>query len=100
MLKKINIMGVDYKIKYVDKVNDEDGWGQIDNSTTTIRINSSLSKQNIYNTLLHEITHCLLYKLGKPKLSSKEDFVEAFSNAIFDTLSRNKLLKNKYNGAR
>lgn len=109
--KSINVGGIVYKVLYVDKASDTDVegrqaiWGQIDYWTRTIRIyQKNRAKEDIWQTLLHEILHAISEQfrlnLEDRQISTEEEiqetetsFVDVFSLILFDTLSRNGLLK-------
>lgn len=104
-LDKINIIGIDYKIEYVDKPSDVDMykreslWGQIDYWTRTIRVyDNGRNKEDLFQTLLHEILHGIqaalsLDILDVDKDSKKHDELDVLALALTDVLMRNNLLK-------
>lgn len=56
----------------------------------SILINGSLSRDEQCKTILHELGHALMYRIGLNQTSISEDnheiIVEAFSNFMFETL--------------
>jgi hypothetical protein len=95
--QKVNILGIEYTITYVDKPSDVDIykrkslWGQIDFWTRSIRIydkNSSL--EDIWQTLIHEVLHgiaeALKLELGKEE---NDDELGLLALGIADVFFRN-----------
>ena len=80
-LETIQIVSKDYEIIKTHPVimNNVVKWGYIDYANCKIYIDSELSEQMQFNTLIHEIDHAVLYEMGSP-LSNDEQFVEAHSN--------------------
>ena len=107
--KRINILGIIYTIEYVEKPSDVDIekrsslWGQIDYWTRTIRIyTKNRTKEDIWVTLLHEILHGISDQLNlnleekgndDDATSPETTLVNLLSSGLFDTLTRNRLLK-------
>ena len=94
----VNIVGVIYKIEYVDKPSDVDVfkrtslWGQIDYWTRTIRIyDNGRSMEDIWQTLFHEILHGIaeLLKLSSLNKDENHDELDVLALAIVDILIRN-----------
>ena len=99
--ERVNILGIEYHIEYVDKPSEvdihkrESLWGQIDYWTRTIRIyDNSRSIEDIWQTLMHEILHgisdALKLKLNEEELHNELDIL---SIAITDVFFRNKWIK-------
>lgn len=100
MKTEINILGKVYKITYVDKTSDVDIGGkrsltgQIDPWTRTIRIlQKDQTKEDIWETLLHEILHGIADTLKLTPLSEDEETINLLSIALADTLARNGFLE-------
>lgn len=108
--KKLNIMGKNYKVEYVDKMTDVDVdkrkaiWGQVDYWSRTIRIwkgdkKWQRQKNDLWETIIHEIIHAILEDnkvlkdLIKLNDTHKEKFVDNLAVLITDTLLRNNLIK-------
>ena len=97
--KTINIMGLTYEVKYVDRPSEVDIherksiWGQIDYWTRTIRIyQKGRSRNDIFATLLHEILEGLKQELDLKSLKKHHDELTRLSVGLADTLIRNKLV--------
>lgn len=102
--ENINVLGKNYKIKYVDKPSEVDIfkrdslWGQIDYWTRTIRIYEyDRTDEDVFETLLHEIFHAIETELCieafKGKKYGSHEELGIFALALADTLSRNDMLK-------
>ena len=99
--EKLNIMGIEYKIQYVDKPSDvdiykrESLWGQIDYWTRTIRVyDNGRNIEDVFQTLMHEVLHgiseALKLGLNKPE---RHDELDILALALTDVLFRNEMLK-------
>jgi hypothetical protein len=103
--KKIDIFGIPYKVIYTktrleadaDKRQQLDG--QIDYINYTIRIyDAGQSKEDVFNTLIHEIIHGVLWHYGISEFfdeSRNELITNLTASGICDTLIRNKLISLK-----
>lgn len=66
-MKKVNVLGVNYNIRYSDKVQDEklEGLcGYCDLDTKTIVIDATQNEDIIECTIRHELIHAFLYESG------------------------------------
>ena len=102
--EKVNVLGIEYKVEYVEKPSDvdiykrESLWGQVDFWTRTIRIyKNGRPEVNIWETLFHEIIHAiaeaLRIKVNGSLLRTDEDATELLALALTDTLFRNEWMK-------
>lgn len=98
--ENVNILGVDYKIEYVDKPSDVDIykqtslWGQIDFWTRTIRIyKNERPLEDIWGTILHEIIHGISEALHLKNVDDENDTADLLGMALADLLIRNKWLR-------
>lgn len=96
--ESINILGITYKVEYVDKPSDvdifkrESLWGQIDYWTRTIRIyDNGRSIEDVWQSIFHEILHGISEALKLQSLSKEEyhDELDILALAIIDVLVRN-----------
>jgi len=98
---KVNILGVEYSIEYVDNPANVDMykreslWGQIDYWTRTIRIyDNGRSPEDVWRALLHEILHGISEPLKlKLKEEAMHDELDLLSIALTDVLFRNGWIK-------
>lgn len=99
----VNVLGVEYKIEYVDRPSDVDIFkraslfGQVDFWTRTIRIydNGTRTTEDIWQTILHGILHCIADQLKLKALAKGEnhDELEVLALAMTDVLFRNGWMK-------
>lgn len=100
---EVNILGVVYKIAYVEKASDVDIyrrtslWGQIDYWTRTIRVlDGGRTAEDILQTLVHEILHGVASELHLKCLDANEhhDELDILALALADIMTRNGWLKD------
>lgn len=94
----INILGITYKVEYVDKPSDVDifkreaMWGQLDYWTRTIRIyDNGRCIEDVWQAIFHEILHGIAEALKLSSLQKEEnhDELDILALAIIDVLTRN-----------
>lgn len=91
IIDSITVMGVEFKIEYVDVVSKEaPTLGQVDYFTNTITIDKSLSDDMKRVTLLHELLHCVCWLLGLYELSENETTIQGLSSALYDVWKNNR----------
>ena len=97
---KVNIMGIDYKIEYVDKPSEvdihkrESLWGQIDYWTRTIRVyDNGRTVEDLWHTIFHEVLHGIVEALKLKGLSDDNDQIDLIALALTDVLFRNDWIK-------
>lgn len=99
---KVNILGIEYSIIYVDKPSDvdifkrESLWGQIDYWTRTIRIyDNARPIEDIWHAIFHEVIHGLSQVLHLQEMDKKEneDELDLIALAFTDILFRNGWMK-------
>ncbi len=89
--KRFRVGGVDYEVKLVQHcgINDDFGlWrpqGIIEIATQAggYEVSESQKKQ----TFLHELTHAILFAMGKEELNEDESFVNTFSSFLNEAIS-------------
>jgi len=99
----LNILGIPYKIKYVDRLTDvtknnrvTNVVGEIDYVDKTINIyDNGRSVEDIWETILHEVIHGIAETLYIKGLTGeeKEESVSLLGLALNDFLFRNDLFK-------
>jgi len=98
---KVNILGSEYKITYVDKPSEvdifkrESLWGQIDYWTRTIRIyKNDRINEDIWKTIIHEILHGIIVsmKIDFTKILDEEKTISLLATGLTDTLFRNNFM--------
>ena len=98
--KSFSIFGTRYRIKFMDKVLDEEGnwvYGRIDTSSKEIQVSIKLSngkdvqENEILITLCHEIIHAILLTGQYMRSSEDEPLVEWLARCIL-SLKNQKIL--------
>lgn len=79
-------------INAVDVTQTELHWGNCNPVTREIRIFTGSQPFDVYQTLLHEVFHCVAGEL-QLKFNRNEAEVDVFSRTVVDTLVRNGMLK-------
>lgn len=67
-------------------------WGNCNPNTREIRLFTGAQPFDVYQTLLHEVFHCVAGEL-QLKFNRNEAEVDVFSRTVVDTLVRNGMLK-------
>jgi hypothetical protein len=102
----VNILGVDYRIEYVDNPAEVDIfrrtslWGQVDYWTRTIRIYANNRPEaDIWETLIHEVLHAisesLHIKINGNKLDDTGDAIDLIALGLTDVLFRNDWIRRE-----
>ena len=89
--KKFKIGGVDYVVKQVEHCGNYDNFGfwkpqgiiEIANQAGGYDVSESKKKQ----TFLHELTHAILFAMGKEDLNDYEAFVNTFSSFLSEAIN-------------
>ena len=88
---KLKIGGVDYSIKHVEHCGMNDDFGlwrpqgiiEIANQAGGYEVSDSKKRQ----TFLHELTHAILFAMGKEELNDNESFVNTFSSFLNEAIN-------------
>lgn len=98
--KTINIFGSKYKIKYIDKVYDEEGnwiYGKVDTSnkeiliSTLLQDNKPVQREEVEISLYHEIYHAILITGQYMQCSNNEPLVEWLARCTYSLIKQNVL---------
>jgi Zn-dependent peptidase ImmA (M78 family) len=91
--KIINIMGIDFKISVIENLFDDNNkvLGFSDYAHSEIKLESNQDNQNKLQTLVHEITHVILWNTGYDDLNANEQLIVAFGNVLYQVLADNDL---------
>ena len=89
--KKFKVGGVDYIVKQVEHCGDYDNFGfcrpqgiiEIADQAGGYGVSESKKTQ----TFLHELTHAILFAMGKEELNDDESFVNTFSSFLTEAIS-------------
>jgi hypothetical protein len=95
--EKVNILGVEYSITYVDKPSEvdiykhESLWGQVDFWTRTIRIyDNGRPLEDIFQSVMHETLHAIAEELKlELRKNERHDELDLLALALTDVLFRN-----------
>lgn len=87
---RFTLGGVEYKVEYDKNMASDGKYGEWDSdgliTLATQRrgneLNESLKRQNFF----HELTHAILYQMGRNDLSGDEGFVQTFSSFLSGTI--------------
>ena len=88
---KLKIGGVDYSIKHVEHCGMNDDFGlwrpqgiiELANQAGGYEVSDSKKRQ----TFLHELTHAILFAMGKSELNDDESFVNTFSSFLNEAIN-------------
>lgn len=89
--KKLKVGGVDYSVKQVEHCGTDDNFGfwrpqgiiEVANQAGGYEVSESKKKQ----TFLHELTHAILFAMGKEELNDDESFVNTFSSFLSEAIN-------------
>ena len=89
--KKFKVGGVDYTVKQVEHCGNYDNFGfcrpqgiiEIATQAGGYEVSESKKKQ----TFLHELTHAILFAMGKEELNDDESFVNTFSSFLAEAIN-------------
>ena len=99
IIDSITVMGVEYKIEYVDVVSKEEPmFGQVDYFTNTITIDKSLTDDAKRVTLIHELMHCICWSLGLYELGENETVIQSISSVLYDFWKNNRAVLGGWDG--
>lgn len=82
---QVNICGIMHEVKEKKDVFDGGHFGMIDYKKCEILIADDLSEDAKAETICHEMIHGILMHLGYDEQSRDEQFVQALSNAIYNS---------------
>lgn len=90
MVDRVNILGIDYEIKYLnDLIERENLYGEINFHKQRIRIDESMEQDRKARTLIHEILHGIMESLGYNDINCDEEKIQNISNALYLLLESN-----------
>jgi len=94
-IKSINVLGTRYKVKYVEKLENENWLGLCNRETKTIYIKTGQTKENEMITFIHELLHSLIGESSIDQSLSNEleeiivDLMAKFWVSLFKQLKKN-----------
>lgn len=88
--EKFSIGGLEYAVQFTDAL-EENELGRWCGNECKLYITEAIhgvtpSIDRIRQTFFHELTHSILDFTGHYKLNNDEQFVESFSNALYDAI--------------
>lgn len=84
--KTVNICGIPHSVILCEDNFDTDlHLGQISYASATIKINWNASEAMQTQALFHEMLHGMLIQIGRNEESNDECFVQALSNALYQS---------------
>lgn len=88
-------MGINFKILVINKLFDENNkvLGFSDYANSLIKLEDNQDDQNKLQTLVHEITHIILWNTGYDDLNANEQLIVAFGNVLYQVLKDNDLIE-------
>lgn len=92
-IKKVKILATEYKIEEVEQIDKYQRLlGQIDYVEQTIKIDINISEDLKKETLLHEILHGILEKLGYDDINENEQKVHSIASTMYQVLKDNNII--------
>ena len=88
MIKKINILGVEYAVQEVDVVcKDDPRRGEVNYLTNIIKLDKEMPTSLKNQVLMHEVLHAMFDLLGMSDLRDDEPRIQAIATAIHQIFS-------------
>lgn len=92
-IKKLKILATEYKVEEVEQIDKYQRLlGQIEYTEQTIKIDKNISEDMKKETLIHEILHGILEKLGYEELNEDEQKVHSIAATMYLVLKENQLI--------
>ena len=92
-INKIKIMATDYFIEEVEQIDKYQRLlGQIEYTEQKIKIDKNISEDMKKETLIHEILHGILEKLGYTEFNEDEQKVHSIASTMYLVLKENNII--------
>jgi len=92
-IKKIKILATEYEVEEVEQIDKYQRLlGQIEYIEQKIKIDKNISEDMKKETLIHEILHGTLEKLGLNEINEDEQKVHSIASTMYLVLKENKLI--------
>lgn len=89
----INILGCEYEVIELDVINnDEELLGFVDIKKQNIYLKENMKNDIKNQTLLHEITHAILYQCGQHDFFENETLIQVIATSYYQIFKENKML--------
>jgi hypothetical protein len=98
--KKVKVMGKNFTVeltKSMDEKKGYDNWGKTDFFQNKITLDKEVNQDQLEETFIHELLHCLLSEtnlnkeLNEGKKIEEEDFVRRLSPLLYQVLKENEI---------
>ena len=90
---KLKILATEYEVEEVEQIDKyERLLGQIDYDEQKIKIDKNISEDMKKETLMHEILHGILEKLGYKEINEDEQKVHSIASTMYFVLKENNLI--------
>ena len=89
--KKFSIGGLEYTVQYSDNLRYGEEYGHWNGTKCEIAIAYKAGGDTVCldrekQTFFHELVHAILDAIGKDALNEDEEFIDAFSNALYQAI--------------
>lgn len=92
-IKTVKILATEYRVEEVEQIDKYQRLlGQIEYTEQVIKIDKNISEDMKKETLIHEIIHGILEKLGYEELNEDEQKVHSIASTMYLVLKENKLI--------
>ena len=92
-IKKVKILATEYNVQEVEQIDKyQRVLGQIEYEEQTIKVDKNISEDMKKETLIHEIIHGILEKLGYTELNEDEQKVHSIASTMYLVLKENNLI--------
>lgn len=92
-IEKLKIMATEYKVEEVEQIDKYQRLlGQINYEDESIKIDKNISEKAKEETLIHEMLHGILEKLGYTEINDDEQKVQSIASTLYLTLKENNLI--------
>lgn len=97
----IKVGGIDYQVIFKDKLKDHKKkvWGMTNYEKGIISINTTLSEQKTYQTLIHEVTHAMFHEAGLDDYANDERIINPLGNIVYQFIKENPELVSLINNS-
>lgn len=88
---KFSVGGLGYRVEEADSLRYGEEYGHWDGTRCLILLarrsgGEVLSEERKAQTFFHELTHAVLDAIGEDELNGNEQFIDAFSNVLYQAL--------------
>lgn len=92
-IKTVKILATEYRVEEVEQIDKYQRLlGQIEYTEQVIKIDKNISEDMKKETLIHEIIHGILEKLGYEELNEDEQKVHSIASTMYLVLKENQLI--------